>query len=103
MPGLMNTRKEFGTTKPFKGVRIMGSLHMQTAVLIKILCDLGADIRWCLCIMFSSQDHAAAAGVANRTSKCQGVRLEGRDPPGVLVVHPPGPHLALRRGNPDDC
>ena len=63
MPGLMNTRKEFGPSKPLKGVRIMGSLHMtiQTAVLIETLYELGADIRWCSCNIFSTQDHAAAA------------------------------------------
>jgi len=67
MPGLMNTRKEFGPSKPLKGVRIMGSLHMtiQTAVLIETLYELGADIRWCSCNIFSTQDHAAAAVVAN--------------------------------------
>merc|ERR1711906_77975 len=71
MPGLMNTRKEFGPSKPLKGVRIMGSLHMtiQTAVLIETLYELGADIRWCSCNIFSTQDHAAAAVVAKKTSK----------------------------------
>jgi adenosylhomocysteinase len=63
MPGLMACRKEFGTTKPLAGARISGSLHMtiQTAVLIETLKDLGADIRWCSCNIFSTQDHAAAA------------------------------------------
>merc|ERR1711966_580911 len=71
MPGLMNTRKEFGPSKPLKGVRIMGPLHMtiQTAVLIETLYELGADIRWCSCNIFSTQDHAAAAVVAKKTSK----------------------------------
>merc|ERR1712205_224095 len=71
MPGLMNTRKEFGPSKPLAGVRIMGSLHMtiQTAVLIETLYELGADIRWCSCNIFSTQDHAAAAVVAKKTSK----------------------------------
>jgi adenosylhomocysteinase len=70
MPGLMNTRKEFGPSKPFKGVKIMGSLHMtiQTAVLIETLYELGADIRWCSCNIFSTQDHAAAAVVAKKTA-----------------------------------
>ncbi|KAJ1478458.1 Adenosylhomocysteinase, partial [Baffinella frigidus] len=60
MPGLMNTRSEFGASKPLKGVKIMGSLHMtiQTAVLIETLFELGADIRWCSCNIFSTQDHA---------------------------------------------
>src|SRR3954471_11280597 len=63
MPGLMAMRREFGTTKPLTGARIMGSLHMtvQTAVLIETLVDLGADVRWVSCNIFSTQDHAAAA------------------------------------------
>jgi adenosylhomocysteinase len=63
MPGLMATRKKYGAEKPLAGVKIMGSLHMtiQTAVLIETLVDLGADIRWCSCNIFSTQDHAAAA------------------------------------------
>jgi adenosylhomocysteinase len=63
MPGLMETRKEFGPSKPLKGARITGSLHMtiQTAVLIETLKELGADVRWCSCNIFSTQDHAAAA------------------------------------------
>ncbi|MFV0330415.1 MAG: adenosylhomocysteinase [Dysgonomonas sp.] len=63
MPGLMALRKKYGATKPLKGARIMGSLHMtiQTAVLIETLKDMGADIRWCSCNIFSTQDHAAAA------------------------------------------
>jgi adenosylhomocysteinase len=63
MPGLMALRKKYGTTKPLKGARIMGSLHMtvQTAVLIETLKELGADIRWVSCNIFSTQDHAAAA------------------------------------------
>jgi adenosylhomocysteinase len=63
MPGLMALRKEFGASKPLKGARITGSLHMtiQTAVLIETLADLGADIRWATCNIFSTQDHAAAA------------------------------------------
>lgn len=66
MPGLMAVRAEFGSSKPLKGVRIMGSLHMtiQTAVLIETLAHLGADVRWCSCNIFSTQDHAAAAVVA---------------------------------------
>jgi adenosylhomocysteinase len=63
MPGLMATRKKYGRQKPLQGVRVMGSLHMtiQTAVLIETLRDLGADVRWCSCNIFSTQDHAAAA------------------------------------------
>jgi len=63
MPGLMATRKEFGAKKPLKGARIMGSLHMtiQTAVLIETLTELGAEVRWASCNIFSTQDHAAAA------------------------------------------
>jgi len=63
MPGLMAFREEYGPSKPFAGVRIMGSLHMtvQTAVLIETLKVCGADIRWCSCNIFSTQDHAAAA------------------------------------------
>merc|ERR1711985_71341 len=63
MPGLMAARKEFGPSKPFKGLDINGSLHMtiQTAVLIETLAELGATVRWCSCNIFSTQDHAAAA------------------------------------------
>ena len=63
MPGLMACREEFGTTKPLKGARIVGSLHMtiQTAALIETLVALGADVRWASCNIFSTQDHAAAA------------------------------------------
>lgn len=63
MPGLMATREKYGKDKPLAGVRVMGSLHMtiQTAVLIETLRDLGADVRWVSCNIFSTQDHAAAA------------------------------------------
>jgi len=63
MPGLMSIREKFGPEKPLKGARVMGSLHMtiQTAVLIETLVELGADVRWCSCNIFSTQDHAAAA------------------------------------------
>ncbi len=66
MPGLMSTREKYGKEKPLKGVRVMGSLHMtiQTAVLIETLVDLGADVRWVSCNIFSTQDHAAAAMAA---------------------------------------
>jgi adenosylhomocysteinase len=63
MPGLMALRSEYGASKPLKGARITGSLHMtiQTAVLIETLVELGADVRWATCNIFSTQDHAAAA------------------------------------------
>ncbi len=63
MPGLMSVRRKYGQEKPLKGYRISGSLHMtiETAVLIETLYDLGADIRWASCNIFSTQDHAAAA------------------------------------------
>ena len=63
MPGLMALRAEFGESKPLTGARITGSLHMtvQTAVLIETLTALGAQVRWCSCNIFSTQDHAAAA------------------------------------------
>jgi len=63
MPGLMAVRKKYGPQKPLKGLKIMGSLHMtiQTAVLIETLRELGADVRWASCNIFSTQDHAAAA------------------------------------------
>jgi adenosylhomocysteinase len=63
MPGLMALREKYGADKPLKGARITGSLHMtiQTAVLIETLVELGAEVRWCSCNIFSTQDHAAAA------------------------------------------
>ena len=63
MPGLMSLRAKYGIEKPLKGARIMGSLHMtiQTAVLIETLVELGAEVRWCSCNIYSTQDHAAAA------------------------------------------
>ena len=63
MPGLMALRKKYAKSKPLKGAQIAGSLHMtiQTAVLIETLIDLGANIRWASCNIFSTQDHAAAA------------------------------------------
>lgn len=67
MPGLMALREKYGRQKPLKGAKIMGSLHMtiQTAVLIETLVELGADVRWCSCNIFSTQDHAAAAIAAS--------------------------------------
>ena len=63
MPGLMAVREKYGPKKPLKGARVTGSLHMtiQTAVLIETLCELGAEVRWASCNIFSTQDHAAAA------------------------------------------
>ena len=69
MPGLMALRDEYGTSKPLSGARIVGSLHMtiQTAVLIETLVELGADVRWASCNIFSTQDHAASAIAAGGT------------------------------------
>ncbi len=80
MPGLMAMRKEFGASKPLKGARITGSLHMtvQTAVLIETLAELGAEIRWASCNIFSTQDHAAAAVVV-------GPKGTPEDPKGIPV------------------
>src|SRR5207302_11405910 len=63
MPGLMALRREYADAQPLSGARITGSLHMtvQTAVLIETLTALGAEVRWCSCNIFSTQDHAAAA------------------------------------------
>ncbi|MBO6738675.1 MAG: adenosylhomocysteinase [Phycisphaerales bacterium] len=68
MPGLMALREQYGSKKPLKGFKIMGSLHMtvQTAVLIETLTELGADVRWCSCNIFSTQDSAASAVVVGR-------------------------------------
>ncbi|HLY83708.1 MAG TPA: adenosylhomocysteinase, partial [Acidimicrobiales bacterium] len=68
MPGLMALRQEYGAARPLEGARISGSLHMtiQTAVLIETLVDLGAQVRWASCNIFSTQDHAAAAVVVGR-------------------------------------
>ncbi len=80
MPGLMAMRSEYGKTKPLSGARITGSLHMtiQTAVLIETLVDLGAEVRWASCNIFSTQDHAAAAVVV-------GAGGSADDPRGVPV------------------
>src|SRR5690554_5160309 len=69
MPGLMALREEYRGQKPLAGAKIMGSLHMtvQTAVLIETLVELGADVRWVSCNIFSTQDHAAAAVVVGKT------------------------------------
>jgi adenosylhomocysteinase len=80
MPGLMAMRAEYGASKPLKGARITGSLHMtiQTAVLIETLVELGADVRWASCNIFSTQDHAAAAVVVGPNGTVD-------DPQGVPV------------------
>src|SRR5580765_2959261 len=68
MPGLMAMRERYGAARPLAGARIAGSLHMtiQTAVLIETLTELGAEVRWASCNIFSTQDHAAAAVVVGR-------------------------------------
>ena len=73
MPGLMAIRREYAGKQPLKGAKIMGSLHMtvQTAVLIETLADLGADVRWVSCNIFSTQDHAAAAVAVGRTGTAE--------------------------------
>jgi len=80
MPGLMSTRREFAGSKPLAGARITGSLHMtiQTAVLIETLVELGADVRWASCNIFSTQDHSAAAVVVGPDGTTE-------DPKGVPV------------------
>ena len=107
MPGLMALRQEYKGKNPLKGARVTGSLHMtiQTAVLIETLVDLGAEVRWASCNIFSTQDHAAAAvvvGPKGTVDNPQGVpvlRLERRDARGVLVVHRQGTDVAKRH----DC
>src|SRR3569833_1642975 len=76
MPGLMSVRKEYAASQPLRGAKIMGSLHMtiQTAVLIETLIDLCADVRCVSCIIFSTQDHAAAAVVVGRNGAAGGPR-----------------------------
>ena len=92
MPGLIATRRKYGPAKPLEGVRITGSLHMtiQTAVLIETLVELGADVRWASCNIFSTQDHAAAAVVVGPTAS--GGTPE--DPRGVPVFAWKGETLA---------
>src|SRR5664280_3488482 len=102
MPGLMAMRERYGATRPLKGARIAGSLHMtiQTAVLIETLVDLGAKVRWASCNIFSTQDHAAAAIAAARVPvfawkgetleeywwcTLQALTFEGHKGPNVIV------------------
>ena len=104
MPGLMALRARYAKSKPLAGAKIMGSLHMtvQTAVLIETLTQLGADVRWVSCNIFSTQDPAAAAVAvgperhARGSAGHRGLRVEGRDARGVLVVHGRGAGLARR-------
>jgi adenosylhomocysteinase len=98
MPGLMATRAEFGASKPLKGARIAGSLHMtiQTAVLIETLQALGADVRWASCNIYSTQDQAAAAIAAKGTpvlrSRARASKITGITPikslNGRMAAHP---------------
>lgn len=103
MPGLMSCRKEFGPKQPLAGAHISGSLHMtiETAVLIETLKALGAEIRWCSCNIYSTQDHAAAAIAANKSANVFAIKgetledywlytlkaltWEGRDGPDLIV------------------
>ncbi len=103
MPGLMSLREEYGDTKPLKGARIVGSLHMtiQTAVLIETLVDLGADVRWASCNIFSTQDHAAAAIAAGGTPvfAVKGQSLEEHwDYLDKSFMFPEGPNMILDDG-----
>ncbi|MFT6676869.1 MAG: adenosylhomocysteinase [Sulfitobacter sp.] len=103
MPGLMALRAEYGESKPLKGSRIVGSLHMtiQTAVLIETLVVLGADVRWASCNIFSTQDHAAAAIAAGGTPvfaiKGQSL-VEHWDYLDRSFMFPDGPNLILDDG-----
>ncbi|MFG6637678.1 adenosylhomocysteinase [Sulfitobacter sp. 1A12126] len=103
MPGLMALREEYGDSKPLKGARIVGSLHMtiQTAVLIETLVALGADVRWASCNIFSTQDHAAAAiaeaGVPVFAIKGQSL-VEHWDYLDKSFMFPEGPNLILDDG-----
>ena len=103
MPGLMSLREEYGDKKPLKGARIVGSLHMtiQTAVLIETLVDLGADVRWASCNIFSTQDHAAAAiaeaGVPVFAIKGQSLE-EHWDYLDKSFMFPDGPNMILDDG-----
>ncbi len=103
MPGLMALRAEYGDSKPLKGSRIVGSLHMtiQTAVLIETLVALGADVRWASCNIFSTQDHAAAAIAADGTPvfAIKGQSLEEHwDYLDQSFMFPEGPNLILDDG-----
>ena len=105
MPGLMSVRKKYAKSKPLKGVRITGSLHMtiQTAVLIETLVELGASVRWASCNIFSTQDHAASAIAATGTPvfAWKGETLEEYwELTLMAVIHPgdKGPELVVDDG-----
>jgi len=105
MPGLMSIRKRYAASKPLKGVRITGSLHMtiETAVLIETLIDLGASVRWASCNIFSTQDHAAAAIAKNGVPvfAWKGETLEEYwDCTLAAIIHPgnQGPELIVDDG-----
>ena len=103
MPGLMALRSEYGESKPLKGARIVGSLHMtiQTAVLIETLVALGADVRWASCNIFSTQDHAAAAIAAANIPvfAIKGQSLEEHwDYLDKSFMFPEGPNMILDDG-----
>ena len=95
MPGLMALRAEYKGKKPLKGAKIAGCLHMtiQTAVLIETLVELGAEVRWSSCNIFSTQDHAAAA-IARGGRR--GLRLEGHERRGIRLVHRADAEVARR-------
>ena len=97
MPGLMELIRRYGDKKPLKGLKISGSLHMtiQTAMLIRTLYELGADIRWASCNIFLHPRTTPPRPLPN-LGHGQGVRLEGRNPGRLLVVHRDGPDLARR-------
>ena len=86
MPGLMALREKYGKTKPLTGARIAGCLHMtiQTAVLIETLVEMGAEVTWSSCNIYSTQDHAAAAIAA---AGIPGLRLERHDRGRIRLVH----------------
>src|SRR6188508_2390989 len=100
MPGLMSIRQKYAAAKPLKGVRVTGSLHMtiQTAVLIETLKDIGADVRWASCNIFSTQDHAAAAIAVTGTPvfAWKGESLEEYWDCTLDAVTFPGPNGTLR-------
>jgi len=87
MPGLMALRKKHGASKPLKGARIAGSLHMtiQTAVLMETLIELGAEVRWASCNIFSTQDHAAAAMAKAGIPHLPGRKKRKKNIGGVLL------------------
>jgi len=99
MPGLMSLRKKYGQKKPLAGLKIMGSLHMtiQTAMLIETLRELGADLRWASCNIFSTQDHAAAA-IAKKGSRqfLRGREKHSKNTGGALNKPSPGRMAPVR-------